>query len=49
MPNMVTCRKASSLKIGILRNLSLKEGSASHQLVGKVMAYQGIRVAGLRG
>ncbi len=37
------------LKMGILRNLSLKEGPASHQLVGRVTAYQGLRVAGLRG
>ncbi len=29
--------------------LPLGEGPASHQLVGKVMAYQGLRVAGLRG
>ncbi len=37
------------LKMGILRDLSLEEGLASHQLVGEVMAYQGLRVAGLRG
>ncbi len=41
IPNVVFCRKAESLKAGILRNLSLEEGSASHQLVGKVKAYQG--------
>ncbi len=37
------------LKVGILRDLSLDEGLASYQLVGGVMAYQGLRVAGLRG
>ncbi len=41
IPNVVSCRKARTLKMGMLRHLSLKEGSASHQLVGKVMAYQG--------
>ncbi len=35
--------------MGILRDLSLSEEPASYQLVGKVMAYQGLRVAGLRG
>ncbi len=37
------------LKTGILRDLSLGEGPASHQLVGEVTAHQGLRVAGLRG
>ncbi len=35
--------------MGILRNLPLIEEPASHRLVGRVMAYQGLRVAGLRG
>ncbi len=35
--------------MGILRNLPLIEEPASHQLVGRAMAYQGLRVAGLRG
>ncbi len=49
IPNMVLCRMAGTLKVGILRNLPLGEGPASHQLVGRVTAYQGLRVAGLRG
>ncbi len=49
IPDVIESRMASRLKMGILRDLSLLEGSASHQLVGKVMAYQGLRVAGLRG
>ncbi len=49
IPNVVPCRMARRLKVGILRNLPLGEGPASHQLVGRVMAYQGLRVAGLRG
>ncbi len=35
--------------MGILRDLLLSEEPASYQLVGEVMAYQGLRVAGLRG
>ncbi len=49
IPDVVVFRMEDSLKAGILRNLSLQEGPAPHQLVGKVMAYQGLRVAGLRG
>ncbi len=49
IPDVVLCRMAEILKVGILRNLPLREGPASHQLVGKVTAYQGSRVAGLRG
>ncbi len=49
IPNTVLRRMAEILKVGILRNLPLGEGPASHQLVGRVMAYQGLRVAGLRG
>ncbi len=37
------------LKVGILRDLPLKDEPAAHQLVGMVTAYQGLRVAGLRG
>ncbi len=49
IPNVVAPRMGGVLKAGILRNLSLQEGPASHQLVGEVMAHQGLRVAGLRG
>ncbi len=35
--------------MGSRKALSLKEGSASYQLVGGVTAHQGLRVAGLRG
>ncbi len=49
IPNVVSRGIPGLLKAGILRNLSLREGPASHQLVGWVMAYQGLRVAGLRG
>ncbi len=46
---MVVYRMVDCLKVGILRDLPLEDGPASHQLVGEVMAHQGIRVAGLRG
>ncbi len=46
---MAPRRMAGRLKVGILRDLLLKERPASHQLVGEVMAHQGIRVGGLRG
>ncbi len=42
-------------KVGILRDLSARERSTSHQLVGEVMAHQGMtgsrpeRVIGLTG
>ncbi len=49
IPDVVVFRMEDNLKAGILRNLSLQEGPASHQLVGEVMAHQGLRVAGLRG
>ncbi len=49
IPNVDLCRMVRCLKAGILRNLPLVEGPASHQLVGEVTAHQGIRVAGLRG
>ncbi len=49
IPNVDLCRMVRCLKAGILRNLSLVEGPASHQLVGEVTAHQGLRVAGLRG
>ncbi len=49
IPDVVFPRMRGVPKAGILRNLSLQEGPASHQLVGEVMAHQGLRVAGLRG
>ncbi len=49
IPNMVLQRMLGTLKLGILRNLAPDEEPASHQLVGDVMAHQGLRVAGLRG
>ncbi len=49
IPNMVVLGIWERLKVGILRNLPLSEGPASHQLVGEVTAHQGLRVAGLRG
>ncbi len=49
IPNVVVPGIRDGLKAGILRNLSLQEGPASHQLVGEVTAHQGLRVAGLRG
>ncbi len=48
IPNMVLQRMLGTLKLGILRNLAPDEEPASHQLVGEVMAHQGLRVAGLR-
>ncbi len=49
IPNVIPCRMAGILKVGILRNLPLGEGPAYHQLVGEVTAHQGLRLAGLRG
>ncbi len=49
IPDVMVCRMVDLLKVGILRDLSLGEEPASHQLVGGVTAYQGLRVAGLRG
>ncbi len=41
IPNVVLRRMAGRLKVGILRNLPLREGPASDQLVGEVTAHQG--------
>ncbi len=49
IPDTVLRRMTGTLKMGILRNLSLGDGPAYHQLVGGVTAYQGLRLAGLRG
>ena len=49
IPNVVVLRMENYLKMGILRDLSLEDKPASHQLVGEVTAHQGLRVAGLRG
>ncbi len=49
MPNVVDHRMVVCLKVGNLRILSLKDELVAYQLVGGVMAHQGLRVAGLRG
>ncbi len=49
IPNVFAPHLRSYIKVGILRNLPLQNKPISHQLVGKVMAYQGLRVADLRG
>ncbi len=48
IPNVLGSRRPY-VKVGILRNLPLLDRPISYQLVGKVMAYQGLRVADLRG
>ena len=42
IPDVVTLDIQSCLKVGILRNLPHEDEPASHQLVGRVKAYQGI-------
>ncbi len=49
MPDVIEHRMVLSLKAGNLRILSLRDEPISYQLVGEVMAHQGLRVAGLRG
>ncbi len=49
IPNVDAPGIRGRLKAGILRDLSLEEGPACHQLVGEVTAHQGLRLAGLRG
>ncbi len=49
IPNVVFSRMGECLKMGIRKDLSLEDEPASHQLVGRVTAYQGLLVAGLRG
>lgn len=49
MPNVISHCIVACLKAGILRNLSQRDKPVSYQLVGEVMAHQGLRVAGLRG
>ncbi len=49
VPDVLGDRMVSYVKVGILRNLPLLDRPVSYQLVGKVMAYQGLRVADLRG
>ena len=49
IPNVVSFRMEAYLKVGIRKDLPLQDEPASHQLVGRVTAYQGLRVAGLRG
>ena len=49
IPDVSGNRMVPYIKTGILRNLSLEDEPAAHQLVGEVTAHQGLRVAGLRG
>ncbi len=49
IPNVIVHRMVDCLKEGNLRILPLKDEPMSYQLVGEVMAHQGLRVAGLRG
>ncbi len=49
IPDVVLRRLSEQSKVGIFRDLPLGEGPAYHQLVGEVMAHQGLRLAGLRG
>ena len=49
IPNVLAPHLRSYVKVGILRNLPLLDKPISYQLVGKVTAYQGLRVADLRG
>ncbi len=49
IPNVLGYCIVSCVKVGILRNLPLLDKPISYQLVGKVTAYQGLRVADLRG
>ncbi len=42
IPDVIVCRMVDALKVGILRDLPLGDGLAAYQLVGKVMAYQGL-------
>ncbi len=37
------------LRVGTFRGLPFEEEPVCHQLVGSVMDYQGLRLAGLRG
>ncbi len=41
IPDVVVSRMGNHLKVGILRDLPLRVEPASHQLVGRVTAYQG--------
>ena len=41
IPDVVVPRMRHCLKVGILRDLPLRDEPAPHQLVGRVMAYQG--------
>ncbi len=49
IPDVLGDRMVSYVKVGILRNLPLQDRPISYQLVGEVMAHQGLRVADLRG
>ncbi len=41
IPDVIVHRMVNCLKVGILRDLPLRDEPAAHQLVGKVTAYQG--------
>ncbi len=49
IPNVDLSGIRGHLKVRTFRGLPFGEEPASHQLVGRVTAYQGLRVAGLRG
>ncbi len=49
IPNVLGSRMRPCVKVGLLRNLPLLDKPISYQLVGEVMAHQGLRVADLRG
>ncbi len=49
MPDVIIYRMVDCLKAGDLRIQSFRDKPISYQLVGEVMAHQGLRVAGLRG
>ncbi len=49
IPDVVFLRMWEYLKLGNRKVLALEDEPMSYQLVGEVMAYQGLRVAGLRG
>ncbi len=49
MPDVISHFMVACLKAGNLRILSQRDKPISYQLVGEVMAHQGLRVVGLRG
>ena len=49
IPNVAPTRMGWRPKVGIRKDLPLKDEPVCHQLVGEVTAHQGLRLAGLRG